>query len=80
MNGCPSTRRADLFRSSTPLAVLRGLRLDRAREALQRGGDGPIADVARRFGFTNPSRFAAAYARRFGEHPSDTIRARSHRS
>ncbi len=64
------------FRGATPLAVLRALRLDRAREALQRNGDVPVGDVARRFGFTNAGRFAAAYARRFGEHPSDTVRAR----
>ena len=64
------------YRGATPLAVLRALRLDRAREALQRNGEVPIGDVAWRFGFTNAGRFAAAYARRFGEHPSDTVRLR----
>lgn len=64
------------FRGATPLAALRALRLDRAREVLRRDGDAPVGDVARRFGFTNAGRFAAAYARRFGEHPSDTVRSR----
>lgn len=68
------------FRGATPLAVLQALRLDRAREALRRDGDVPIGDVARRFGFTNAGRFAAAYARRFGEYPSSTIRLRPHAS
>lgn len=63
-------------RGATPLAALRAQRLDRAREVLQRGEGVSVGDVARRFGFTNAGRFATAYARRFGEHPSDTVRLR----
>lgn len=63
-------------RGETPLAALRAIRLDKVREVLQRGAGESVGDVARRFGFTNAGRFAAAYARRFGEHPSDTIRLR----
>jgi transcriptional regulator GlxA family with amidase domain len=32
--------------------------------------------IARRFGFTNPSRFIAAYGKQFGEHPNETRRRR----
>lgn len=60
------------FRGASPLVVLRGLRLDRAREVLQRDGNVSVGDVARRFGFTNAGRFASSYAQRFGEHPSET--------
>jgi AraC-like DNA-binding protein len=33
-----------------------------------------IAAVARRWGWTSPGQFAAAYQRRFGEPPSRTLR------
>jgi AraC-like DNA-binding protein len=33
-----------------------------------------ISDVATRWGFFHPSRFARQYQERFGELPSDTIR------
>jgi AraC-like DNA-binding protein len=32
-----------------------------------------IAEVSRRYGFTNPGRFTAAYRRRFGESPAETL-------
>lgn len=63
------------FRDTTPLAALHAIRLDQAREALSRdAADGSIIEVARRFGFTNSGRFNAAYSRRFGERPKETIR------
>jgi AraC-like DNA-binding protein len=63
------------FRDTTALGALRDIRLRCAREALlQAGDDEPTRAIARRFGFTNPSRFIAAYGRRFGEHPSETRR------
>ena len=62
-------------RDTTPLAALQRIRLERAHDELRRGEPGAaVAAVARRYGFTNPGRFAAAYARRFGERPSDTLR------
>jgi AraC-like DNA-binding protein len=59
------------FRDTTPHAALNHMRLDLARATLARG-DVAVTSVARRFGFTNGGRFTAAYARRFGERPSDT--------
>lgn len=56
------------FRDTTPLRALRAIRLERARTEIEADA-APVADIARRFGFTNPARFAAAYRRRFGEAP-----------
>jgi len=61
------------FRDATPLAALHHIRLQHVREALLSAGDDePTRTIARRFGFTNPSRFIAAYGKRFGEHPNET--------
>ena len=57
-----------LFRDTTPHRALQRVRLERARETLRRG-DEPVAAVARRFGFSHVGRFAASYARQFGERP-----------
>ena len=57
-----------LFRDTTPHRALQLMRLEQAREALQRG-EAPVAAVARRFGFSHVGRFAASYARQFGERP-----------
>lgn len=58
----------------TPMARLRAERLDGARRELEAsGGDLRVADVARRWQWAHLGRFAAAYAERFGEHPSDTV-------
>lgn len=57
-----------LFRDTTPHRALLLVRLERAREALLRGEE-PVAAVARRFGFSHLGRFAASYARQFGERP-----------
>jgi AraC-like DNA-binding protein len=62
------------FRGKAPSQVARDLRLDLAREALVRAGSGKVTDVALEFGFTHLGRFAQAYAARFGEAPSDTLR------
>jgi AraC-like DNA-binding protein len=62
---------------TTPLAYLRGVRLDRARRDLRfaQPGEGvTIAEVARRWGFAKPSRFSAEYRAAFGELPSQTLR------
>lgn len=60
----------------SPMAHLRRLRLDHVRADLLRspGSSTRISDVAVRWGFFHPSRFARQYQERFGELPSDTAR------
>jgi AraC-like DNA-binding protein len=56
------------FRDTTPLAALHAIRLEEVRTALVRAGEGELVmAVARRYGFTNRSRLAVAWLRRFGE-------------
>ena len=63
------------FRDTTPLAALHCIRLQCVREALQSVDDAvSIHSIARRFGFSNPSRFIASYGKQFGEHPNATRR------
>jgi len=60
----------------TPNGFLRDHRLDEVRRELLRGqAPNSVLEVARRWRFTNPSRFAVAYRARFGEDPSETLRA-----
>ncbi|MEK6311702.1 MAG: AraC family transcriptional regulator [Curtobacterium sp.] len=61
---------------TTPMAYLRRLRLERAREDLltARPGSVTVSEVAVRWGFLHVSRFAGAYGERFGERPSETLR------
>ncbi|WP_198370084.1 helix-turn-helix domain-containing protein [Roseomonas rosulenta] len=63
------------FRGTTPLSALHGIRLEQVhRELSLAGTDAPPAAIARRHGFTNASRFAAAFRRRFGETPAEVLR------
>ncbi len=63
------------FRNTTPLAVLHSIRLELVREALGAADDSvSTRSIARQFGFTNPSRFIAAYGKEFGEAPKETRR------
>ncbi|MHC1562513.1 AraC family transcriptional regulator [Actinomycetospora sp. C-140] len=57
----------------SPMAYLRGVRLDRVHLELSTRG-GAVTDVAARWGFFHPGRFAQQYRARFGERPSDTAR------
>ncbi len=58
------------FRDITPLGALHAIRLEQVRAELHaNAADASTAEVARRYGFTNPARFGAAYRRRFGEPP-----------
>jgi AraC-like DNA-binding protein len=68
------------FRNTTPMQALRRLRLDLARAELARP-DGPqtVIDVAAKFAFANPGRFAKDYARTFGEYPSEVLQKRLRR-
>jgi AraC-like DNA-binding protein len=61
---------------ASPRECLTDLRLTRAREDLLRGADGlTVADIAMRWGLMHTGRFAAAYRRKYGESPSETLRA-----
>lgn len=61
------------WRSTTPTAYLREVRLKRAREALLTGDRSlTVTEIALRSGFTHLGRFAGAYRRAYGESPSVT--------
>ncbi|WP_296738504.1 AraC family transcriptional regulator [Mesorhizobium sp.] len=63
------------FREATPLAAIRLARLEAVRDALRSGNiAGTVTDLALRFGFTNPGRFAHDYKAAFGEAPRDALR------
>ncbi len=63
---------------SAPLAYARGVRLERARDALQhaaRAGEAAsVTDIALQHGFIHMGRFAAYYKQRFGCSPSASLR------
>ncbi|MFF4116201.1 AraC family transcriptional regulator [Streptomyces sp. NPDC001714] len=56
----------------TPLTYLRNVRLDRVHADLLTGATG-VTEAAGRWDFTHLSRFSAAYRRRFGAAPSQTL-------
>lgn len=56
-------------------SVVQRLRLDAARQTLRAGKVPSVLDAAFRHGFGHPGRFAATYARAFGESPSATLRS-----
>lgn len=60
----------------TPMQFLRRVRLRMAREELLASTDPRLSvrEVAHRWGFSHPGRFAQQYAVAFGEHPSTTLR------
>jgi AraC-like DNA-binding protein len=60
---------------TTPNGYIRALRLDRIREELLVSDPhgASVAEVAKRWGFAHAGRFAAAYAEKFGEYPSETL-------
>ncbi|MEO3470511.1 AraC family transcriptional regulator [Roseomonas sp. CAU 1739] len=63
------------FRGHTALGALHGIRLDQVmRDISQGASDAPVAAIARRYGFTNASRFAQAFRRRFGETAPEVLR------
>ena len=78
--GCMSVRSLHAtFRHElglSPMAHLRRIRLDHVHADLLRTGQSEvrISDIAMRWGFFHPSRFARQYQQRFGELPSDTVR------
>lgn len=62
----------------SPVEHLHAIRLEAARRDLLRSPseDATVRAVAERWGFGNSGRFARLYQDRFGELPSDTLRAR----
>jgi len=59
---------------ATPMAYLRNIRLDRARDLLSEPDSGlSVIDAALRCGFSSFGHFARRYRERFGELPSDTL-------
>ncbi|MFJ3383750.1 MULTISPECIES: helix-turn-helix domain-containing protein [unclassified Curtobacterium] len=63
----------------TPGDLLRQVRLDGAHADLRRAerDEVSVAEIARAWGFGHLGRFSAAYRSRFGELPSESLRARS---
>jgi AraC-like DNA-binding protein len=54
------------FRKTTPMEALRRVRLEQAREDIVRpDGSRSVIEVAAKFGFANPGRFASQYKRAF---------------
>ncbi len=64
------------FRDTSPMRLLRDIRLDLARDCLSRADGGSVAAVAMSCGFGHLGRFAQAYAARFAECPSETLARR----
>lgn len=63
------------FRGTSPMAYLKAVRLERARQDLiQASPDATVTAIACRWGFYQFGRFAAQYRAMFGELPSETIR------
>lgn len=62
--------------ATSPMQVLRDVRLRRAHEDLQAGDPGvtSVTTVASRWGFTNHGRFAQDYRKAYGTSPSETLR------
>jgi AraC-like DNA-binding protein len=59
------------FREISPMAALRRIRLELAHQDITRSdGSRSVSDIATRYGFSNPGRFANYYWRVFGEYPS----------
>ncbi|WP_344794610.1 helix-turn-helix domain-containing protein [Frondihabitans peucedani] len=60
----------------TPTEYLRGVRLDRVRVDLLAATPSreTVASIAHRWGFSHSGRFSSAYAKRFGEYPTETLR------
>ncbi|WP_025735599.1 AraC family transcriptional regulator [Mycobacterium genavense] len=60
----------------SPMTYLRQVRLRRAHQELLESDPSveTVASIAKRWGYSNPGRFAAAHASRYGETPAATLR------
>lgn len=65
------------FRDTTPMGYLKNYRLSLARKMLTSGAECGVSvtNVALACGFTHLSKFARDYFERYGERPSETLRA-----
>jgi AraC-like DNA-binding protein len=62
----------------SPRDVLNAIRLEKARQRLMRPHSAiTVTEVALASGFNHLGRFAIAYLKRFGEHPSQTLKRRN---
>lgn len=67
----------EVYGGLSPRDYLTRIRLDKARKRLlSANGDGQVTTIALESGFFHLSRFAQAYARTFGERPSETLARR----
>ncbi|QIG41104.1 helix-turn-helix transcriptional regulator [Microbacterium sp. 4R-513] len=58
----------------TPTEYLRRVRLDGAHAELKADVAASVTDIARRWGFAGPSKFARYYRQAYGRNPRDTVR------
>ena len=75
--GVPARTLNEHFRAATgfpPMAYLQRQRLDAVRESLLSNPGCGVTATALAFGFVHFGRFSAAYRRRFGEAPSETLK------
>jgi AraC-like DNA-binding protein len=62
-------------RGQTPMAFLKQVRLQHAKEMLEKTNlNRSVTDTAIACGFGNLGHFASDYFKRYGEHPSDTLK------
>jgi len=63
------------FRKVTPMAFLRSVRLQHARQALRKADPtvSTVTEIAMTCGFNHLGEFAALYGRAFGETPRQTL-------
>jgi len=67
------------FKGTSPMRYLRAARYTKVREALCRAEpEESITEIAAYWGFTHMGRFSVGYRKRFGESPSQTLRATNH--
>jgi AraC-like DNA-binding protein len=65
------------FRGTTPMRALQQARLELARAEMQCAGQtDSLIRIAAAHGFSNPSRFAPLFRRRYGVYPSEMLKAR----
>lgn len=68
-------------RGQSPMSFVKQVRLEHARVMLENSGvSRSVTDIAIECGFGNLGHFAGDYLKRFGEHPSDTLKRSKYES